>query len=118
MRNAKVWLSTGLLVAMLSGATMFVATSLGLAQTVVRDEHRADQSYWRHHDGRWTHWDARDKRWYYTDGSHWYYHENNRWNPYRFDRSFGRDGFVRGQYLPPAAGTTIVVPTHQVYVPR
>jgi len=118
MRNAKIWLFSGTLAAMLAGSAMFVGTSPSLAQPGPRDEHYADRSYWRHHDGRWSHWDARDKRWYYTDGSHWFYHDNNRWVPYRFDRGFGRDGFVRGQYVPPGDGATIVVPTHRVYVPR
>jgi len=118
MRKAKVWLLSGTLAAMLAGSAMFVGTSPSLAQPGPRDEHSADRNYWRHHDGRWGHWDARDKRWYYTDGSHWFYHDNNRWVPYRFDRTFGRDGFVRGQYVPPGNGVNIVVPTHQVYVPR
>jgi hypothetical protein len=112
MRNAKAWLCGGILVAVLSGTAMFVGTSPSLAQPGT-----ASESYWRHHDGRWNYWDARDKRWYYTDGSHWFYHENNRWQPYRFDRAFGREGFIRGQYVPPPAGATITVPTHQVYIP-
>ncbi len=116
MRTAKVWLFSGMLVAILSGTAMFVGTSSSLAQPGL--EHRADQSYWRHHDGRWSHWDGRDRRWYYTDGSHWFYHDTNRWLPYRFDRSFGRDGFARGQYALPGDTTTVVVPTHQVYIPR
>ena len=118
MRDAKVWLLSGMLVAMLSATALFVGTSPSLAQPSSREEHREDQSYWRHHDGRWSHWDARDRRWYYTDGSHWFYHDNNRWQPYRFDRNFGRDGFVRGQYQPHREGVTVVVPTHQVYQPR
>ena len=118
MRKARVWLLGGMLLAVLSGTVLFVGTSPSLAQVGTRDEHRADQSYWRHHDGHWSHWDARDRRWYYTDGTHWYYHDNNRWAPYRFDRAFGREGFVRGPYQVPGEGATVVVPTHQVYVPR
>jgi hypothetical protein len=116
MRNVKVWLLSSTLVATLSTA-VFIATPPSLAQNPARQERRAERSYWRHHDGRWNYWDASDKRWYYTDGSNWFYHANNRWQPYRFDASFGREGFTMGQYAPPAAGTNIAVPTHGVYVP-
>ena len=75
MRTIKVWLSSATLVAVLSGTAVLLGTCESQAQ-LARDEHRAEQSYWRHHDGRWIHWDPRDKRWYYTDGSHWFYHDN------------------------------------------
>jgi hypothetical protein len=29
---------------------------------------------------------------------------------------FGRDGFERGQYMPPGPNVNVVLPTHQVYV--
>jgi hypothetical protein len=118
MQGARAWLLSGVFAAMLGGTVVFVYSSPGLAQPTPREEHRAERSYWRHHDGRWNYWDASDRRWYYTDGSHWFYHDNNRWLPYRFDRAFGREGFARGTYVVPEPGTTVVVPTHQVYVPR
>lgn len=119
MRSVKVWLFSGVLAAILLGTGAFLATSPSQAQQAgTVEQPRADQSYWRYHDNRWSHWDARDQRWYYTNGQHWFYHENNRWMPYRFDRNFGREGFVRGSYQVPAANTNIVAPTHEVYAPR
>jgi hypothetical protein len=106
----------GLCFIALSGSAVLVGTSHSLAQ--VGQEKRAEKNYWRHHDGRWSYWDAGDRRWYYTDGSHWFWHNGKAWQPYRFDKTFGREGFERGQYVVPAEGATIVAPTHSVYVPR
>jgi hypothetical protein len=99
-----------------SGGGLLVSTSSSFAQR--GPEHREDQSYWRHHEGRWSHWDARDRRWYYTDGSHWYWHNGKAWELYRFDRTFGRENFHKGEYVIPREGVKIVVPNHGVYVPR
>jgi hypothetical protein len=114
MRGFKVWLFSGLLVAMLAGAAMLTGTSSGWAQP----GGPVQGGYWRHHDGRWNYWHEGDRRWYHTDGSHWYYHNGNAWQPYRFDRQFGREGFERGEYRPPGEGAAIVVPRHEVYRPR
>jgi hypothetical protein len=115
MRSAKILLFSSVVMASLAGSAMLLGTSPSEARPV---QNAMDRNHWRHHDGRWSYWDTADKRWYYTDGSHWYYHNGKAWSPYRFDRHFGRDGFERGRYAPPAAGTTVVVPTHEVYVPR
>jgi hypothetical protein len=99
-----------------SGGLLLVGGSPSLAQKGA--ERREDQNYWRYHGGRWNLWDAGDRRWYYTDGSHWYYHTGKVWEPYRFDKTFGRNSFERGTYALPSEGATVVVPTHEVYVPR
>ncbi len=116
MRHTRSWLLGTFLLAAVGGA-MFLNTPPIQAQPGPerREERREDRSYWRNHDGRWSHWDSRDKRWYYTDGSHWYTHNGRGWEPYRFDRTFGRD-FERGRYAPPAPDATIVVPRHEIYV--
>lgn len=112
-----VWLFGTFLLAALASTTLLLATSSpSLAQAGRAAEERG--SYWRHHDGRWSHWDARDKRWYYTDGAHWYYHNGRGWDLYRFDKTFGRENFHRGRYEVPAEGVKVVVPRHEVYVPR
>jgi hypothetical protein len=115
MRRIRFVLLGALLLAGSAGM-LFVGTAPSYAQR--GPEHREDQSYWRHHEGRWSHWDARDRRWYYTDGSHWFWHNGKAWEPYRFDKTFGRDNFFRGNYVPPREGVPVVVPTHPVYVPR
>jgi len=112
MKSAKPWLLAVLLMGSFGGAMM-----LGASPTFAqRDARRDEQSYWRHHNGRWSHWDARDKRWYYTDGQHWYYHNGKTWAPYRFDKSFGREHFERGGYVVPGDKVKVVVPQHEVYV--
>lgn len=115
MRSLKRWLLGVSLLAILGGGIL-LGTSPSLAQPTPGQERRAERNYWRHHDGRWNYWDAADKRWYYTDGSHWYYNNGKAWNLYRFDKTFGREGFERGPYAPPAAGVNVVTPTHQIYV--
>jgi len=94
-----------------SGGALLLGTSPS------RAEPQAGKNYWRHHDGHWSYWDAADNRWYYTNGEHWFYNQNNKWYPYRFDKSFGRTGFERGKYVVPAENANIVVPAHGVYVP-
>ena len=113
MRTAKTWMSAVFLMGALAGSAAFLATP---TPTSAQPGPGADRSYWRFHDGRWSHWDNRDRRWYYTDGSHWYYHNGRAWDVYRFDKGFGREGFERGAYAPPPQNATIVVPRHDVYV--
>jgi hypothetical protein len=98
----------------LAGGSLLVNSSPSFAQR--GQERREEQNYWRYHGGRWSHWDAGDKRWYYTDGSHWYYNNGKAWEPYRFDKSFGRQNFERGTYVLPSEGAQIVVPTHEIFV--
>ena len=109
MRSLKAWLFGTFLLASLGGAVL-LGTPSSQAQT------REDRNYWRHHDGRWSHWDARDKQWYYTDGTHWYNHNGKGWQLYRFDKTFGREGFERGGYVPPGPDARVVVPNHAIYV--
>ena len=106
MRRIKVLL-LGTFLVCAAGGTLLLGPSVSLAQ---RGEAK---SYWRYHEGRWSHWDARDKRWYYTNGEHWFYHNGKKWELYRFDKAFGREGFEQGKYAAPA---TVVVPAHEVYV--
>ena len=115
MRISKLWIFSGLIVAAIAGAGLFVATAPSRAQgpeAVELGDH------WRHHDGRWSYYHAADKSWYYTDGQHWFTHNGKAWVPYRFDKTFGRN-FERGTYVvPPVEGRTVVVPAHRVFVPR
>ena len=115
MRRIKMLLLGALLLAG-AGGTLLIGPTAGFAQQRAA-ERRAERNYWRYHEGKWSHWDTGDKRWYYTNGEHWYYHNGKAWAPYRFDKTFGREGFERGKYVVPADGTTIVVPSHPVYVP-
>ena len=115
MRSAKIWVFCAVLLALVG--TALLGTSSSRAQPGPRGERREERNYWRHHDGHWSYWDARDRRWYYTDGSHWYYHgDNNGWKLYRFDRTFGREGFERGHYVVPGKDANVVMPSHEVYV--
>jgi hypothetical protein len=68
---------------------------------------------WQYHDGHWSCWDVTDHCWYYTDGSHWFFDDHNAWRVYRFDRHFGKEGFVHGDYKVPREVEKIVVPRHE-----
>lgn len=114
MLNAKVWISGVIIGVALAGtAFMFGAPAAGLAKSAPELK-----DHWRHHDGHWSYWSAADNQWYYTDGTNWFYNSGESWAPYRFDKSFGREGFERGEYKIPAAEAKIVVPRHEVYRPR
>ncbi len=120
MRHTKTWLFGSFLLGALAGP-MLLSTTTTQAQpgpgAERREERREERNYWRYHEGKWSHWDARDRRWYYTDGNHWYYHNGRGWDLYRFDKTFGRDNFERGGYVPPPPGnTTVILPNHAVYV--
>jgi hypothetical protein len=114
MRNAKVLLCAILFVTLTACAMWSVS-----GPTTAAGEKRAGVSnHWRHHDGRWNYWHEGDQRWYYTDGSNWFYNTGNNgdaWNIYGFDKGFGKDGFERGDYKTPAAGTKIEAPKHGTY---
>jgi hypothetical protein len=71
--------------------------------------------HWRNHDGHWSLWHEADKRWYYTDGTHWFWNDGKVWVPYRFDKHFGREGFVHGEYKIPEEKARIVLPVHEVF---
>ena len=124
MRLMKVWLLAALVGA--AGGGFAVMTALDgparaddrrVERRVERREDRREaRDHWRYHDGRWSMWSAADKRWYYTDGSHWFYHDGGVWKPYRFDKTFGREGFERGGYKAPGEGIKIVLPRHKVYI--
>jgi hypothetical protein len=112
MRNAKVLLC----------ATLFMA-AFGWAMLTVSGPTAANQkevagSHWRHHDGHWSYWHDGDRRWYYTDGSNWFYNggaEGTPWTVYGFDKQFGREGFVKGDYRTPVEGAKITAPKHGIY---
>jgi hypothetical protein len=114
MRNARAFLGATLFLAAMACAALTVS-----GPTTTAGERRAAiGNHWRHHDGRWSYWDNGDRRWYYTDGSNWFYNNGNNgdaWNVYRFDKGFGKDGFERGDYKVPAAGTNIETPKHGIY---
>jgi hypothetical protein len=115
MQNAKVWVC-GLVVGMaLAGTALLVGSpSPGLAQP----REVPGKDYWRNHDGHWSYWHEADKRWYYTDGTHWFYSTGKGWEPYRFDKHFGREGFERGEYKVPPPEAKVVLPRHEVWRPR
>ncbi len=81
-------------------------------------ERRAERSYWRNYDGRWSYYYQPDKSWYYTDGNNWYYNNNSAWKVYNFDRKFGTDDFERGDYRAPGPDVKIVTPNHKIYIDK
>jgi hypothetical protein len=119
MRNWKVGMLSAFLMAVVAGTSMLIGVSASKAQPTPREARREAKSYWRHHNGHWSYWYAPDNRWYYTNGQNWFYNTGagpGGWQVYRFDKTFGRDGFVQGGYVAPAPGATVVLPQHEVYV--
>ena len=90
--NAKLWLCAAFVSGGLAAATIFNGpTPKAEAAAPVAGSH------WRFHDGHWSFYHDADKRWYYTDGTNWFYNAGEvGWAPYRFDKSFGREGFEMG----------------------
>jgi hypothetical protein len=113
MRNPRVWLFAAIVAVTLGGSALLIAT----APTATAAAEQGDKDHWRNHDGKWSYWHAADKRWYYTDGSHWYYNEKGKWDVYKFDRQFGKEGFERGKYEPPGINVKINLPIHGVWRP-
>jgi hypothetical protein len=115
MKSTKVWVCGVIMGFALGGATFLIsapAVSMAKSKEELKD-------HWRHHDGHWSYWSAADSQWYYTDGTNWFYTAGEgAWAPYRFDKTFGREGFERGEYKVPGPETKVVVPTHGVYRPR
>jgi hypothetical protein len=114
MQNAKVWVC-GLVVGMALAGTAFMVGAPAVTSAQPREELK---DHWRHHDGHWSYYHAQDKHWYYTDGSHWFSNTDKGWEPYKFDRKFGREGFERGEYKVPPQDAKIVLPKHEVWHPR
>ena len=107
MRRAKLFLCAAFAAAALVGTVLLTAPmrSVGAPPAVVVK--------WQYHDGHWSCWDESDHSWYYTDGSHWFCDDHNAWKVYRFDRHFGKEGFVHGEYKVPREVEKIVVPRHE-----
>ena len=106
MQKAKRWILGAVAVAVLmTCGAMFerLSTNSAVAQPAVGD-------HWRNHRGHWSVWHEADHRWYTTDGRHWYWHDGREWRLYRFDRSWGRDGFKHGDYVAPAHEVQLVLP--------
>ncbi len=113
MRDSRrMWLFGTLIAVALAGT----ATLNGVSSSRAEPQRGEDRDYWRHHDGRWNYWHAADRRWYHTDGANWYTHNGKGWEPYRFDRNFGRENFERGDYRHPEGN--VVLPRHDIYRPR
>jgi hypothetical protein len=111
MRNARL-----LLCAAFCGALLAIGATQTLTGPSAAGEKQAGPNdHWRYHDGHWNHWNNADQRWYYTNGTNWFYNDNNAWKVYNFDKSFGRQGFERGEYKVPGDGTKIVAPNHGFY---
>ncbi len=114
MRNARVLLCATLFMALLTCAILTVSGPF----TSAAEQKTALGTHWRNHDGRWNYWHQGDQRWYYTDGSNWFYNNGSDgapWTVYGFDKSFGKEGFERGDYKTPAIGTKIEAPKHGTY---
>ena len=117
MRNAKIFLCAAMFMAVIACATL---TDSGTS-SAAGEKKAGVASHWRHHDGHWSYWHDGDQRWYYTDGTDWFYNTGTgvTWNVYGFDKGFGKEGFERGEYKTPAAGTKVTSPNHGTYrVPR
>lgn len=112
MRNQKAWLAVVFVVAALAGAAVGTGSSPVVSAATTAEP---PGDHWQHHDGHWSYWHAGDKRWYYTDGVHWFFNDGKVWQPYRFDREFGKERFERGEYKVPGEGVKIVVPRHEVH---
>jgi hypothetical protein len=110
MRNAKALLCATLFVSAIGWALLTWTEPTAANQKV-----EVVESHWRFHDGHWNYYHAADKRWYYTDGRHWFYHNGTGWAIYEFDRGFGREHVIRGEYKVPGREVKIVVPTHAHY---
>src|SRR5437868_1684997 len=111
MRNARVWLLAVLIITVLAGSTVLIATAPSTAAT----QEKVWKDHWRYHDNHWNYWNEGDRRWYYTDGSNWYYHDNDAWRVYPFDKQFGRERFERGEYKVPGPDLKIEMPRHGVF---
>jgi hypothetical protein len=113
------WMKMSLVTLLIGLALTGVWALIGKTESVEAAppvEPRGD--YWRNHDGHWSLWHAGDKRWYYTDGTHWFYHDGKGWILYHFDKLFGREGFVHGEYKVPEEKVKIVHPKHEVFIRR
>ncbi len=113
MRNLKQWLAAAFVVCAVIG-TLALVESVS-SNRVIGDE-RGPGDHWRNHAGHWSLWNEADRRWYCTDGRHWFYHDGHEWRLYRFDRSFGRTGFVHGEYVAPHEEVKIVLPRHGIII--
>jgi hypothetical protein len=110
MQKAKRWfLGAAAIAALMTMGALLerVSTTSAVAQ------HGSD--HWRNYRGHWSVWHEADHRWYCTDGRHWFYHDGHDWRLYRFDRSWGRDGFHHGDYRVPTHEVKIVLPHERVY---
>jgi len=116
MRTTTMWLFATLFGCILAGAIVVPGPAPSSSAAMAAAQVQVPADHWRFNDGRWSFWNSGDRRWYYTDGTNWYYYENDGWRPYRFDRTFGREGFERGDYRMPAEGTRTELPRHRVYV--
>lgn len=111
MHKAKQWILGAATVAALMAAGAVVeraSTHSAVAQPV--------GDHWRNYNGHWSVWHEADRRWYCTDGRHWFYHDGNDWRLYRFDRSWGREGFVHGDYRVPPHEIKIVLPHERLII--
>ena len=111
MQKAKRWILGAAAIAalMTTGALVErVSTTSAVAQP--------GGDHWRNHRGHWSVWHEADHRWYCTDGKHWFYHDGREWRLYRFDHSWGREGFHHGDYKAPPHEVKIVIPHERVII--
>ncbi len=113
MQSTKKWLFGTLLLAALAGATLLSGTFSTSQAQPGRGPNGRD--HWQHHDGHWSFWCVADQRWYFTDGAHWFFKDGSAWRLYRFDRKFGHDSFVKGEYKVPGEHEKILLPRHDVF---
>jgi hypothetical protein len=113
MRHVKVWLAVAFVAGSLVGAVILrsAAPSVEAAAAAAGPE---EHDHWCNFDGHWSFWCAKDRAWYYTDGHHWFLHDGKKWVSYKFDKSFGREGFEKGEYKVPGKEVEVYAPRHEV----
>jgi hypothetical protein len=113
MRVSKIGLVLTLVLGSMAGAILLrnFTPSLEAATSLAGPE---EHDHWCNYDGHWSFWCAKDRAWYYTDGHHWFLHDGKHWAPYKFDKSFGREGFEKGEYKIPGEEVKVYSPRHDV----
>jgi hypothetical protein len=111
MRSTKVWLAVMFVAGAVAGP--MVARAVSPAVVAAGPE---EHDHWCNFDGHWSYWCVADRCWYYTDGHHWFMHDGKHWTAYKFDRSFGKEHFVKGEYKIPGEEVKVYAPRHEVRV--
>jgi hypothetical protein len=113
MRSSKIWLAVAFVAGSLMGSMLLrnITPSVEAAAAAAGPE---EHDHWCNFDGHWSFWCAKDRAWYYTDGHHWFLHDGKHWTSYKFDKTFGREGFEKGEYKVPSKEVEVYAPRHDV----